>query len=269
MRLSPLRFSGLPIALCLSSLAVSFACAQKPLTPDQQALFDRVRAASYHPGRIILSCDGTIDFTAVLKAMGGPTDTDGARALADLHFHLTTAEGAPTAIKFNWQPTKIPNDVKSQVEAAATQVLDGFFKIYWPAANASSLPTPMNEPIFTKGSDGSMTVSSHTGADTSMITIGSDALIHTVVTHTVLSAQDSNVTLNYKVPPNAQPGELPRLASIDANQTVSNGMPVHPVITWDDQDVGSVHVPHKITLSIQSIFEVPTTLSACTVTPKQ
>jgi hypothetical protein len=259
-----MRRSHSPFVLVLlASLSTCAARGQSApeLPAEQAALFDRIRAASYHPGKIGLSCEGSLDFTALLAKMGGATNTDGAKALEGLRLHLTTGATGPTSVTFTWPGGKFPAEVKAQLEVGARQMLEGFSQAYWSMANADVLPVAKDQPTVAGTLDGGFAITTQGSAK--RLTISRDVLIQQMEARDA-QGQITVTRASYAAAADAKPGDLVRLSGLDVDQG-SGATRVHEVITWDSQDVGGAHVPHRINVSLPGLFDVAATLSNCSI----
>ncbi len=263
-KLGVMRRSHLPFVLVLlASLSTCVARGQSApeLPAEQAALFDRIREASYHPGKIGLSCEGSLDFTGLLTKMGGATNTDGAKALEGLRLHLTMGASGPTSITFTWPGGKFPPEVKAQLEVGARQMLEGFSQAYWPIANADVLPVAKDQPAVAGTLDGGFAITTQGGAR--RLTISRDALIQQMEAKDA-QGQITVTRASYVAAADAKPGDPVRLSGLDIDQG-SGATRVHEVITWDNQDVRGAHVPHRINVSLPGLFDLPATLSNCSI----
>jgi hypothetical protein len=261
-----MRLLSTSFALVLSSLACPIAHSQAATTStelpaDQVAIYDRARAAYYHPGKIAIACDAALDFSMVLAKLGGASSAETAKAVEGLRLRITSAANGPTDITFQW-PSTFPVDARPPLENSARQVVSGFFDNYWPLVNAEMLPTAKDQPVIAGAVGGGYTVTARSG--TLRLTLDSDALVRRVISQ---SGHDTGLTLSYKAPATPQPGDLLRLSGMDVDQSAGTSH-VRVIMSWDDQDVAGVHIPHRVSVALPGAFEVPITLSACTVTPK-
>jgi hypothetical protein len=259
MRLSPI------FALALSFLAVTFGYGQAPaaeLPADQAAIYDRMRAAYYHPGKIGIACDATLDFAGVLAKLGGASSAETAKAVDGLRLHITSVAGGSTDITFMW-PTTFPADARPMLEGSAKQMVSGFFDNYWPLVNAEMVPGAKEQSTIVGAVGGGYLVTSHGGALS--LTVDSDGLVRRMNSHSP-SGRDTALTLSYKASDMPQPGDSRRFSGMEVDQS-SGTNHVKVVMSWDDQDVAGVHIPHLVTVALPGAFQVPITLTGCTVTP--
>jgi hypothetical protein len=259
MRLSPL------FALTLSLVAVPFVSGQAPATElptDQAAIFDRMRAAYYHPGKIGIACDATVDFSGVLTKLGGASSAETAKAVDGLKLRISSVADGATDVVFLW-PAKFPADARPMLEANAKQMVSGFFDNYWPLVNAEMVPSAKEQTTIVGAMGGGYLVTAREGS--LRLTVDTDGLVRRMYSHSP-SGRDTALALSYKATDVPQPGDSRRFSGMDVDQSAGANH-VKVVMSWDDQDVAGVHIPHHLTVALPGAFEIPITLMGCTVTP--
>lgn len=267
MRLYPSHVTATSLCalLALSVTVPGQVPAATPQTSDaatQAALFDRIRAAYYHPGKIALACDATLDLTAALEKIGDP---ESAKALDGLKLRVTASDSKYADVTFTW-PAAFPEESRMQVEGSAKQVVGGFFQAYWPIANAEILPAAKDNPTVVGAAAGGYTITADTGATSSRLSVDADGLIRRVENHPT-PGQTATLTLSYSPSPNPRPGDRMRFTGLDVDRAIAGGMRIRAAMKWDEQDVSGVFIPHRVVVGIPGAFDVPVTLSGCSVSP--
>ncbi len=269
MRLSPLPFAVVltllagPVAHSQAPAAAPNAAAATELQAEQAAIFDRARAAYYHPGKIGIACDASLDFSSLLTKLGGASSAETAKAIEGLKLRISSAADGPTAVTFAW-PNTFPVEARPMLEGSAKQVVSGFFENYWPLVNAEMLPVAKDQPTVVGAVGGGYVVTARGGA--LRLVLDGDALVRRLESRSP-SGRDTALALSYRASSTPQPGDRARLSGMDVDQNAGAGSHVRVVMNWDDQDVAGVHIPHLVTVALPGAFQVPITLSGCTVSP--